>query len=114
MLRLLVLLTAIVWLHDPAPFRTGEPGLRTESYLTLADAATASAAEQQIAPDNPYDNQTAALRVRRPSPALRPVPAFTACAVAAPLPAWRIGTTRKPSGWASTPQRRALLCIYRI
>lgn len=114
MLRLLVLLTAIVWLHDPAALRTGEPGLRTESYLTLADAATASAAEQQIAPDNPYDNQTAALRVRRPSPALRPAPLYAACAMAVPLPAWRIGTTRKPSGWASTPQRRTLFCIYRI
>lgn len=114
MLRLLALLTVLIWLHEPAAFRTGEPGLRTESYLTLADAASASAAEQQIAPDNPYDNQTAALRVRRPSPALRPAPVYAACAVAAPLPAWQIGTTRKLSGWASTPQRRALLCIYRI
>lgn len=114
MIRLLALLTLLIWLHDPATVRSEEHDPRTEAYLTLADAASAPATELQIVPDNPCDNQTAALRVRRPSPGLRPAPVYAAGTVAVPLPAWRIGTTRKSEGRSSTPQRRALLCIYRI
>lgn len=121
MLRLLALLAAFVWLHGAVANRFAESGSRTEASLTAicSDTGCVAAGEQittdeQITSDNPCDNHKAALRIRRMTSGVRPATLPAAGATAAMLPAWRIGAPGKRRPSAPVPQRRALLCIYRI